>query len=68
MYILLHNNCYMHYTSQHIIYIILLYCRLRYVPSKTAPEDFTDSTYQTQLPPYARSTTSQVYHYYHYLY
>ncbi|XP_041378766.1 spermatogenesis-associated protein 4-like [Gigantopelta aegis] len=41
------------------MYTLLTLKELRYVPSKTTPEDFTDSTYQTQLPPYARSTTSQ---------
>lgn len=36
------------------------YCRLHYLPAKTHPHDFTDATYQTQLPPYARSTAAQV--------
>lgn len=34
--------------------------RLRYLPPKTCPEDFTDKTYQSQLPHYARATAAQV--------
>lgn len=40
-------------------YTLLTLKELRYVPCKTQPEDFTDQNYQTQLPPHARSTTTQ---------
>jgi len=30
------------------------------LPSKNSPQDFSDSTYQSLLPPHARSTATQV--------
>ena len=34
--------------------------RLHFLPSKNRPQDFSDSTYQSLLPPHARSTATQV--------
>ena len=34
--------------------------RLHYLPAKNRPQDFSDSSYQSQLPPHARSTAAQV--------
>ncbi|KAL5460490.1 hypothetical protein EMCRGX_G033941 [Ephydatia muelleri] len=41
------------------VYTLLTNRELHYLPAKTHPHDFTDATYQTQLPPYARSTAAQ---------
>lgn len=41
------------------VYTLLTNRELHYLPAKSHPHDFTDATYQTQLPPYARSTAAQ---------
>lgn len=41
------------------IYVLLTNKELHYLPAKNRPNDFTDRDYQSQLPLYARSTTSQ---------
>ena len=48
-----------------VMYLYVAACnllfRLHYLPPKGQPEDFTDKTYQSQLPLHARSTAAQVY-------
>ena len=34
--------------------------RLHYLPASGHPHNFSDSSYQSQLPPYARSTAARV--------
>jgi hypothetical protein len=40
-------------------YTLVTHRTLKYLPSKNHPEQFNDSTYQSSLPPHARSTASQ---------
>ncbi|XP_003387695.1 PREDICTED: spermatogenesis-associated protein 4-like isoform X2 [Amphimedon queenslandica] len=41
------------------LYTLLTLKELKYLPAKCTPDDFTDRTYQSQLPLYARATASQ---------
>jgi hypothetical protein len=41
------------------VYTVLTLKELKYLPSKNSSNDFTDTVYQLQLPPHARSTTTQ---------